>query len=141
MAIIIRDVSDDDIPRVAAIERAAYADNPLSPILFPGPFPPDSTQQRVTELTQARKDDPSTIYLQAYDEETEQLVAFAKWHIYDTSEKATAAQRPSRAFGPGTNPKACEKFFGGLNARKKELMGERMHIRKPFILPWLACLY
>lgn len=134
MVIIVREVSDADIPRVAAIETAAYAINALRPILFPGPFPPDSEQQRVVELTNARKNDPTATYLQAYDEETGQLVAFAKWHIYDTPEKAAAAQRPSRTFGAGTNSKACEAFFGGLAARKKELMGQKTHIRRAFTL-------
>lgn len=128
MAIIIRDVSDDDIPRVCAIERAAYADNLLSPFLFPGPFPADSQQQRVTQLIEMRKDDPTANYVQAYDEETGQLIAFAKWHVYDSPDAVAAAQRPARSFGPGTNVEACKAFFGGLSAKKIELMGEKPHL-------------
>lgn len=129
MAIVLRDVSDDDIPRACAVERAAYADNTLSPLLFPGPFPPDSGQQRIEHLIATRKDDPTANYVQAYDEETGQLIAFAKWHIYATPE-AAAAPRPSRSFGPGTNAPACEAFFGGLSAKKNELMGNKPHVCK-----------
>ena len=128
MAIIVRDVSDDELQRACEIEVAAYANNPLSPVLFPGPFPPDSREQRLTQLIEMRNSDPTVTYLQAYDEETGQLIAFAKWHIYDTSEAAVAAQRPKRSFGPGTNPEACEAFFGGLGAKKKELMGDKPHL-------------
>jgi hypothetical protein len=66
--------------------------------------------------------------MQAYDEETQQLVAFAKWHIYDTPAAAAAAQRPSRSFGLGTNKEACEDFFGTLWSKKKELMGDKPHL-------------
>jgi hypothetical protein len=130
MAIIVREVSDDDLPRALEIERAAYADNSLSPILFPGPFPSNAQAQRVPELIELRKSDPSVRYLQAYDEESGRMVAFAKWHIYESREAASAAQRPSRIFGPGTNREACEDFFGQLSARKKELMGDTPHLCK-----------
>lgn len=128
MAIVVREVSDDDLARVAEIETAAYADNPLSPVLFPGPFPPDSGEKRLAALKDGRDSDPSARYIQAHDEETGLLVAFAKWHIFDTPEAAAGSQRPGRSFGPGTNRAACEEFFGTLSARKKELMGNKPHL-------------
>jgi hypothetical protein len=134
MAIIIRDVVDEDIPRACEIESAAYAKNPLSPIFFPGPHPPDAQQRRITQLIQMRKNDPTAHYVQAYDEETGQMIAFAKWHVYDTPEAAAASQRPTRTFGPDTNREACEAFFGGLVAKKKELVGQKMHIRTAYNL-------
>jgi hypothetical protein len=130
MAILIREASDDDLPRALEIERAAYADNPLSPILFPGPFPPDAQMQRIPDLIELRKTDPSVRFMQAYDEESGQMVAFAKWHIYESREAAAAAERPSREFGAGTNREACEEFFGQLSARKKELMSNTPHLCK-----------
>jgi hypothetical protein len=130
MAILIREASDDDLPRALEIERAAYADNPLSPILFPGPFPPDAQAQRVPDLIALRKTDPSVRFMQAYDDESGQMVAFAKWHIYESLEAAAAAKRPSREFGAGTNREACEDFFGQLSSRKEELMGETPHLCK-----------
>lgn len=130
MAIVIREVSDEDLPRAVEIESAAYADNPLSPVLFPGPFPPEARSQRIPGLIKLREEDPTVRFLQAYDEEAEQLVAFAKWHIYDTPTAAAAAQRPSRSFGLGTNKEACEDFFGKLSSKKKELMGDKPHLCK-----------
>lgn len=135
MAIIVRDVSDDEIQRSLDIENAAYAGNPLGPILFPGPFPEESKSKRAPEMIELRKNDPTCHFIQAYDEESKQMVAFAKWHVYDTPEAAQAAQRPSRTFGAGTNPEACEAFFGILSARKKEHMGNRLHLCK------LACIH
>jgi hypothetical protein len=128
MAIVVREALDDDLPRAVEIESAAYADNPLSPVLFPSPFPPEAREQRVPGLIEMREQDPTVRFMQAYDEETEQLVAFAKWHVYDTPVAAAAAQRPSRSFGPGTNKEACEDFFGKLSSKKRELMGDRPHL-------------
>ncbi|KAH7386770.1 acyl-CoA N-acyltransferase [Phaeosphaeria sp. MPI-PUGE-AT-0046c] len=128
MAIIVRDVSDEDIPRSIAIGNAAYADNPLSPILFPGPFSEEYQSKRAPEMVELRKNDPTCHFIQAYDEETKQMVAFAKWHIYSTSEAAQTARRPSRTFGAGTNPEACEAFFGSLAVRKKEHVGQSPHL-------------
>jgi hypothetical protein len=130
MAIVVREASDDDLPRAIEVETAAYADNPLNPVLFPGPFPPDASKNRVPDLINLRNSDPTVKFLQAYDEETKQLVAFAKWSIYKTYEEAAASDRPMRSFGPGTNQEGCEAFFGILKSKKKELMGHKPHLCK-----------
>lgn len=125
MAIIVRDVSDNELHRACVIEAAAYADSDLTAILFPGPFPPDSQQQRVDQLIQMRKDDQTTVYMQAIDTASGRMIASSKWHIYRTP----GAKMPSRgAFGPGTNPEACMAFFGGMEEKKKDVMGDRPHI-------------
>jgi hypothetical protein len=134
MGIVLRDVSDADIARACEVEAAAYADNPLGPLFFPGPFPPGHAQKRVSYLIETRKTDPTANYLQAYDEETGQLIAFAKWHIYDNPEAATAAVRSSRAFGPGENKEALEAFFGTLKEKKEKHMGGKLHLCKLALL-------
>jgi hypothetical protein len=130
MGIVLREVSDNDLARACEIEGAAYADNPLGAILNPGPFPPDSGKQRVPQLIETREKDPTIRYMQAYDEETDQMVAFAKWSIYDTLETAATAKRPARVYGPGMNREACEAFFGELSTRKERLMGGKPHLCK-----------
>jgi hypothetical protein len=130
MAIVVRKVSDDDLPRAIEVETAAYADNPLSPLLFPGPFPPDASVNRVPDLIEMRNSDPTINFLQAYDEETGQLVAFAKWSVYKTNEEAATSDRPMRSFGAGTNREGCEAFFGMLKSKKKELIGHKPHLCK-----------
>jgi hypothetical protein len=143
MAIVVREVSDDDLSRAIEVEIAAYADNPLSPLLFPGPFPPDASKDRVPDLIKLRNSDHTVKFIQAYDEETKQLVAFAKWSIYKTDEEAAASDRPMRSFGAGTNREGCEAFFGILKSKKQELMGHKPHLCK-FVLSCLflkSCLY
>jgi hypothetical protein len=127
MGIIVRSVSDNELHRACAIESLAYADNELNPILFPGPFPPDSQQKRVEQLIQTRKNDSTTTYLQAIDETSGRMIASAKWHVYRTPEEASKAARKLE-FGPGTNKEACLAFFGGMGEKKKEIMGDRPHV-------------
>lgn len=127
MSIIVRPLSDIELHRACIIEGAAYADSDLNPILFPGPFAPDSQQKRVDQLIQMRKDDPTAVYLQAIDTASGRMIASAKWHIYKTPEETQIPIRKLE-FGPGTNPEACKAFFGGMMEKKKEIMGTRPHI-------------
>ncbi|KAH7357429.1 acyl-CoA N-acyltransferase [Pyrenochaeta sp. MPI-SDFR-AT-0127] len=127
MGFVIRGVSDEEVSRVCEIESLAYQNSPLSPILAPGPFPPDSRQQRVDEMINKRKEDPSAVYLQVFDEETENMVAFAKWHIFETAEAVAANSRPI-ILDEGRNKEACMLLYGGLKDRKKEIMGNKPHL-------------
>lgn len=127
MSIIVRPVSDNELHRASIIEAAAYADSNLNPILFPGPFPPDSQQKRVDQLIQMRRDDPTAIYMQAIDKASGRMIASSKWHIYKTVEETNMPSRKME-FGAGTNPEACMVFFGGMKERKREIMGDRPHL-------------
>lgn len=129
MKVLVRDVADSDISRSCEIEFLAYKDNPLSPILAPGPFPPDSLKQRVQELIDLRKNDESVKYLQAVDEESGKMIACAKWHVYATEEAAALSSRPL-TFAQGRNKEACTAFFGGMAERKKEIVGSKPHVCK-----------
>lgn len=129
MAIVLRDVSDQEISRACEIEGLAYKDNPLGGILAPGPSPPDALQQRVQKIVEMRQEDPTAHYLQAYDEAAGKMVAFAKWHVFETSEAITASARPL-SFGEGKNVEACMLFFGGMADKKRSIMGDGPHLCK-----------
>ncbi|USP79035.1 glycoside hydrolase family 92 protein [Curvularia clavata] len=127
MTLTLREVSDEEILRACEIEVLAYKDNALGPIIAPGPFPSDALQQRSQQLAQGRKDDPTVSYLQAYDDAAGKMVAFAKWHIFETSASVAASTRPL-VFGPGRNVEACQLFFGGMAERKEAIMGKKPHV-------------
>ena len=127
MSLIIRQVLDEEVIRACEIETLAYKDNALGPMLAPGPFPPDALQQRSQQLVKQRQDDPTVCYLQAYDEAAGKMVAFAKWHVFETSASVPASARPL-TFGPGRNVEACQLFFGGMAERKEAIMGKKPHI-------------
>jgi hypothetical protein len=133
MTIIVQRASGADIPRVCEIETAAYAENPANTVLFPGPFPSDSAAKRAERLVAEINGDPTALCLKAVDEETGEIVAFAKWHIYITPEAVAGAEKVL-FFGPGTNQEACYAFFGGMIAKKKAILGNKPHICTSLVL-------
>ena len=127
MAIILREVSDTDIARGCEIGSLAFKDNPLGPILNPGPFPPGASQQKIQQIIDMRKNDFTVHLIQAFDESTDQMVAWAKWHVFETAEAALTSFQPLR-IGPGMDAEACKMFFKGMAARRKAIMGEKPYL-------------
>ncbi|KIX05194.1 uncharacterized protein Z518_06066 [Rhinocladiella mackenziei CBS 650.93] len=123
MPLVLEPAVEADAPRIVEVERLAYATNPLSPILFPGPFPPDALEKRAEGMVTQLKEDPTTRWMKVVDPETSEMVAFAKWNIMTspTTPKAT------RTFGPGCNVGACEEYFGGIHKKRNELMGGKAY--------------
>jgi hypothetical protein len=129
MAIVIREVLDEEVARACEIEAIAYKDNPIGSVIAPGPFPPDASQQRAQQLIASRKEDTTAHYIQAYDEAAGKMVAFAEWHIFETPEAVPVTVRPL-VFGPGKNAEACLLFFSGMAERKRAIMGDKPHLCK-----------
>lgn len=123
MPLVLQPAVDADAMRIAEIERLAFASNRLSPVLFPGPFPPDAAEKRAASLVTQRREDPTVRWMKVVDTETDELCAFAKWDIMETPKEV----RRTRQFGPGCNLEACEEFFGGIGRKRSELMGGKAY--------------
>ncbi|EXJ54247.1 hypothetical protein A1O7_09584 [Cladophialophora yegresii CBS 114405] len=123
MPLILQEAVEADAPRIVEVERLAYASNPLSPILFPGPFPPEATVQRAEGMVKQLREDPTIQWIKAVDTETGELAAFAKWDIIEKPKEPV----PGRSFGPGCNVEACEEYFGGIHRKRRELMGDKAY--------------
>jgi hypothetical protein len=133
MAIVVQNALDSDIPRSLEIERDAYnkgasaTTDPFLLTFFPGPIPADSVEQRVNRFIDERKNDSTVHYVKAVDEETGEMISFAKFYIFNTRESAAAAER-SVPSGAGINQEACDSFFGEMGRKKKIIMGDRPHV-------------
>ena len=125
MPLVLQEAVEADAPRIVEIERLAYASSPLSPILFPGPFPPEVTNQRAEAMIKQLREDPTIRWLKIVDTETGEIASFAKWNIIEKPKESA----PSRQFGPGCNVEACEEFFGGIHRKRAELMADKPHCR------------
>ena len=131
MPLVLQPALEADAARLAEIEREAFASNDLSPILFPGPFPPDAGEKRAQQLITQLREDPTTRWMKAIDTETNELVGFAKWNIIEKP----LEPRGGLQFGPGSNIEACEEFFGGIRKKRSELMGGNAYCRMASSLP------
>ncbi|KAI0136656.1 acetyltransferase [Xylariales sp. AK1849] len=118
--------TEADARRAVEIEAIAYGPNPFGKILFPGPFPDNAGDMRADGLVKSFKEDSTQRWLKVVDlelpEGEEQMIAFAKWHIYTEAPTLT-----TREFGQGCNIEACEKLFGGLQDQRKKIMGGRTY--------------
>ena len=74
-----------------------------------------------------RKNDSTVHLIQAFNEETAQMVAWAKWHIFETTEAALASFQPWH-IGAGINTEACKVFFEGMAGQRKAIMGEKQYL-------------
>lgn len=111
-----------DFPRLFEVEHAAWLDDPFTPMLFPGPFPPEVADFRIQEMARQLEEDPTTRWLKVVDTDStkpEEGISFAKWHVY--KDGPPKAQR--RTFGAGCNVEACELLFGSLAQRHEQWIG------------------
>lgn len=119
MPLEVQPAVDDDAPRLAEIENLAYKDNPLSPILFPGPFPEDILTKRAEGLVQNKNKDPQVRWAKVVDTDTNEVIGWAQWEIVDGPK---IVQQEDRTFGQGCNVEACVEYFGNIHKKRHELM-------------------
>ncbi|OTB07589.1 hypothetical protein M426DRAFT_317897 [Hypoxylon sp. CI-4A] len=128
MPLELHPATEADARRSAEIEHAAYAPNPFNRILFPGPFPPEALDGRAATLADELRTDRTTRWFKVVDTAElpagEQMIAFAKLHVYAEKPRPTAP----RAFGPGCNAEACELLFGGVAAQRGRILGDRPYV-------------
>jgi hypothetical protein len=123
--------SEADAPRSAAIEHVAYGPNPVGAACFPGPFPPAGTgSSRADQLAETIRGDPACRWWKVVDtdigdgETEDAMVSFAEWFVWDTPQPPA----PPVSWGPGTNPDACEAFFGGMRERRNKRFENKPYI-------------
>ncbi|KPM34500.1 hypothetical protein AK830_g12070 [Neonectria ditissima] len=122
MVLHLVEATEDDAARAAAIEQVAYGPSPVSAVLFPGPRPTEGNP-RAAGLISQRRADPACRWLKVVDpsidgSSEDKMIAFAMWYIWATPPSSSL----SGARGPGSNPEACELFFGGMIRKRDELM-------------------
>ncbi|KAK4088893.1 hypothetical protein Purlil1_6746 [Purpureocillium lilacinum] len=149
MALKVLPASAPDVRRSVAIEKRAYGPNRSSVALFPGPFPepapgvsPDAARVD-TLLTQLREDPAACRWFKVVDPDIPpaaagevgsdgdgssaadgEMVAFAMCYFWTTPRDSLP---PRPAWGPGTNPEACELFFGRLRDEWLARMAGKPH--------------
>lgn len=125
MPLEIRRCGLSDFPDIVATEDRAWAGNPFTPILFPGPFPETKAESQAQELAKHIENDPSGRWIKVVDTEAESPekgVAFAKWQFFNDK---LPGPRQNRDFGEGCNRELCMRLFGGLAERRERYIGNK----------------
>ncbi|TFB02742.1 hypothetical protein CCMA1212_005381 [Trichoderma ghanense] len=118
MPLAVLPATEADLPRSVAIERRAYGPNKTTPIFFPGEGL--SLEDRVAQMSARKRDDSACRWIKVVDADLEakgeeSMIAFALWFIYSGDVKPSL---PRRSWGAGTNPEACDAFFGEMDHLK-----------------------
>ena len=126
MPLELRTAAPEDALRVIEIEHLAYKDDPVTPILFPGPFPDDAREARAKQIADQLKGDPSAVWTKVVDTDTGEMIAFSSWNVSKPGDPTAPKER--RQFGPGCNIPACEEFWAPMYANREKYMGGRPHV-------------
>ncbi|OAA69076.1 acetyltransferase, GNAT family [Cordyceps fumosorosea ARSEF 2679] len=132
MGLQVKSAGEQDAARSVVIEKVAYGRGSISDIIFPGPASEDADGAREAQMLKSLREDPaSCLWLQVVDEDrvgTGQhgMVCFSMGYLWlSTPPPPTTTTR--RVWGPGSNPEACERFFGGMTSKWAERMGNKPH--------------
>ncbi|KAK7923962.1 acyl-CoA N-acyltransferase [Apiospora marii] len=128
MPLELREFTMADLPRGLEIEKLAYAPNPFTPFLFPGPFPEEAKQMRSEYFIKTLEEDKTARHVKVIDteiegDEHEQMIAWAKVHVH-----MEPPELAPRVFGAGSNIEACEKLWGGMMAQRARVVGDKPHV-------------
>ncbi|EGX94648.1 acetyltransferase, GNAT family [Cordyceps militaris CM01] len=129
MGLKVMPAGEQDAARSVAIERVAYGRDAISDIIFPGPAGDDSDAARQEQLLKNLRADPtSCLWMQAVDEDRiaqgeHGMVCFGMGFLWPSAPPPPT----KRVWGPGSNPEACEQFFGGMTRKWAERMGNKPH--------------
>lgn len=145
MVLRVEPATEADARRAVAIEDLAYASNPAGPCLFPGPHADDGGDDgpppRVGKLIESLRADPSCRWVKVVDTDLPpgdegRMIAFSAWYVWESPRPPS----PPDTWGPGTNPEACEAFFGAMRERRNARFADKPFVCKfsfsPPFPPW-----
>ncbi|MCJ1258141.1 hypothetical protein MMC24_005972 [Lignoscripta atroalba] len=123
--------NETDLDRIYTIQTAAFAEDDLGQILFPGEITEDA---KTRAIERARKDmrDPDITYMLAVDTDLDsQIVGFGKWHIYKHERPESEWKKvQKRDWGEGANVAAADEFFGAIQEKRARIIGGAAHCRE-----------
>ncbi|KAJ6788648.1 hypothetical protein PWT90_06956 [Aphanocladium album] len=128
---------EKDAARSVAIEKVAYGKSPIGHIIYPGPAASDADAAREEAMLRSLRANPeSCLWIQAVDEDRvaqgeHGMVSFAMGYLWES----TPQRPPKRVWGAGSNPEACELFFGSMDDKWFERMGNKPHFFKLISAP------
>ncbi|KAI9881229.1 MAG: hypothetical protein M1823_006672, partial [Watsoniomyces obsoletus] len=70
--------------------------------------------------------DPTSRWLKVVDTDSDEMIAFAKWNVYEPGKPRP--QLPERTYGQGCNEAACKQFWGVMDDKRQHLMGKTPHV-------------
>lgn len=130
-----RVTSQSDVSKIVKVHYASFLTSTVMKVIYPEGATQSVTADTEKKFSTALDTEPSLRLLKAIDDETGDIVAFAKWYIFDTAE----AESRRTDIGHWEMPEDCNAaaaadFFGQIVEARKTMAG-KPHCRKPRTTP------
>ncbi|MCJ1433985.1 hypothetical protein MMC27_003350 [Xylographa pallens] len=124
--VVIAPVTDPaDFDRLAGVEDAAFADDPIVQLLFPEGHGGNTQATRGETHHKSSKADPTNYYIKATSTATGEIVAWLKYHLFDDLEREHLPW--PKDLPAGANVPLMEASFTTLKALRDEMMAGKQY--------------
>ncbi len=128
MPLELAQVTADDLPTVLQLQFAAFADDPMTQLMYPIRPTPVAVVEKAIE--RGRKDflNPDTAFVKVHDTDSGEIVALAKWSIYKHERPGEEWKKEEkRDWGEGVNVEAADALIGAIGEKRKKIMAGKPH--------------
>jgi len=135
MSLQIFPMTEADVATYVSIQHEAFK-NTINRIFYTRELSPESKARISDGILEALRNDKHTRYLKASDTATGEMVACAKWKVFDRErspqelEKELELPEPL----PESDVPTWNAFFTDLSDARREMMGTRPHFRSHYLL-------
>ena len=130
MVLIVEKAQEADIQRLLDIMYAAFRD-PWDCIMFPEIPVPEARGASVERWRNEISKDPTIRFLKAVDTDVGQIIALARWNVYEVERPESAWKTTgARDWDTGTNVEAANEFFNSVVEKRQKTMGGKPHCCK-----------
>ena len=128
MPLTLSHATEEELPEYSRVHAAAFQ-SMLYRFLYTGPLSESSLAALTRQISEARKRDPNYHVLKVSDDETGEILAFAKWIIYPTVRTEKELDE-SDSHVPEVLPEtrggnSVQNFFRTIREVKREVIGTR----------------
>ena len=135
MSLQISPMTGADVATYVSIRHDAFK-NTINRIFYTRELSPESKSKISDGILEALRNDKHTRYLKASDTATGEVVAYAKWKVFDCErspqelEKELELPKPL----PESDVPTWNAFFTDLSDARREIMGIRPYFRNHYLL-------
>jgi len=125
MPLRLERLSESDIPIVTELHYESFLTSVITRVQYPKGATPDILSRTHKRYETSLKSDKSVRYLKVVEDDTGEIVAFAKWHIFETAE--AESQRTDlgvREYAPEMNKEAASDFWAEIVKARKTMAGK-----------------
>lgn len=130
MILKVEDATDADVPIMMHIDNAAYEGSAGLSLLYPNGRSPDTLALQERNVLEEMREDPSVrnIKVISTDDDSEKLIAFARWRLYHGSNLQYLNAIPSgKPAMPEADPAGLAMWNDMVRKRRIEHIGRTPH--------------